>query len=214
MADTDHWIHRRVAVIGGGLLGIRIAGELALQGCTVHIYDHNPLTIQTIHSIIEAHFQELRDNNLLPTHLNIKGEVIADGLLSSAVADADIVLEAVNENISIKNSIFRDIASICSTDTLLCTSTLTLPMEDIFDGVPHRERTLGVRFLFPVYLIDSVEVSTWDATAGNTLEKIGAFLKAIKKKTFQREFGEYPRKLNKEEALENQKQFFCHKKPI
>ncbi len=47
-------------------------GELALQGCTVHIYDHNPLTIQTIHSIVEAHFQELRDNNLLPTHLNIK----------------------------------------------------------------------------------------------------------------------------------------------
>ncbi len=48
------------------------SGELALQGCTVHIYDHNPLTIQTIHSIVEAHLQELKNNNLLPTHLNIK----------------------------------------------------------------------------------------------------------------------------------------------
>ncbi len=47
--------------------------------------------------------------------LSSQGEVIADGLLSSAVADADIVLEAVNENISIKNSIFRGIIIVSIT---------------------------------------------------------------------------------------------------
>ena len=80
MAEPCNW---KVAVIGAGFLGTRIAGEymaryklgvaylairtgeLALLGCTVHIFDHDSLKLQTIHSIISDHLQQLKEQGLI-----------------------------------------------------------------------------------------------------------------------------------------------------
>ena len=84
-----------------------------------------------------------------------------DTLLSGAVSDAEIVIEAVSEDLEVKNLLFRgqdiswfataihqyqllpfvlpDIASVCSKETILCTNTLTLQLSDVFSDIPHPE---------------------------------------------------------------------------
>ena len=98
----------------------------------------------------------------------MQGNIIADGILSSAVSEANIVFEAVLEDTCIKNSIFKgmglqftcndiihhftllssaDIASVCPSDTLLCSSTLSLPLEDVFEGVLQKEVSVVESFI-------------------------------------------------------------------
>lgn len=190
----------KLAVVGAGLLGTRIAGELALQGCTVHVYDGSPLTLQTLHSIVDQQLQQLRDCGLLPPDQQLRGSVVPESILSGAVTDADIVFEAVTEDLGIKRGLFKDIASVCSKETILCTSTLSLALADVFADISSPERTLGVRYLYPVYLIDSVEGSFHQQTSDETISRVQEFLKSVKKMMYSRMPGEQPRILHQEEA--------------
>ena len=101
------------------------AGELALQGCTVHLYDRDDLKLQTVHSTISDQLQELKDQGILSQGhqlqvrtqwhndsmidskclclMHFQGSVIVESILASTVNDADIVLEAVVEDVQIKN---------------------------------------------------------------------------------------------------------------
>ena len=59
------------------------SGELALQGCTVHVYDENPITLQRVHSTISDQLQELKENGLLEQDQQLR--VSACRLLSSLI---------------------------------------------------------------------------------------------------------------------------------
>lgn len=196
----------KVAVVGTGKLGTRIAGELALCGCTVRIHDQNSVNLQTVHSRIAEHFQEMIQSGLLPHHFQLQGSVIVESVLSSAVSDADIVVEAVVDNMDIKRSIFRDISSLCSERTILCTNSLNLSLAEVFYGVPLPGRTVGVRFLYPVYLIDRVEITAHHSTSDTTTKRVTSFLQGLGKTVFHREAGDSPVKLTTQQALELQKE--------
>ena len=64
-----------------------------------------------------------------------------------------------------------DIASLCSERTILSSNSLNLPLDDVFQTVPSPDRSVGVRFLYPVYLIDRVEMTPHHTTADNTTDK-------------------------------------------
>ena len=111
--------------------GLCFSGELALRGVTVHMYDYDSIKVQKIHSIIAEQLDELRAQGLLHTDHKLQvcvyarslyiaslegvmvgwvcsqGTLIADSILSSAVTDADIVIEAIKEDVTIKNKFFK-----------------------------------------------------------------------------------------------------------
>lgn len=68
-----------------------------------------------------------------------QGSVVPESILSGAVTDADIVFEAVTEDLGIKRGLFKDIASVCSKETILCTSTLSLALADVFADISSPE---------------------------------------------------------------------------
>lgn len=170
-----------------------------MRGVTVHMYDYDSIKVQKIHSIIAEQLDELRAQGLLHTDHKLQGTLIADSILSSAVTDADIVIEAIKEDVTIKNKFFKDIAPLCSKETIFSTSSISLSLADIFADVPHQERALGLRFLYPVYLIDTCEMTFMDTTSSETISKVHGFLKSVGKTAHCRVPG-FPRKLTQEEA--------------
>lgn len=64
-----------------------------------------------------------------------------------------------------------DISSLCSEETILSTNSLNLPLAEVFHGVPVVRRTVGVRFLHPVYLIDRVEITVHHSTSDTTTDR-------------------------------------------
>jgi len=173
----------RVAIVGAGLLGAHIATELMLLGSAVTVFSKD-LDQQHLDSVVLRILLSCEDHaeNLLqlagmrsPTELPwnpYDGEAVRSvqvcETLEKAVEDADIVIEAVPENLGLKSAVLAD-AARAAPQALLATSTMTIPLDKLQGAVHHLlspdgragrcQRVVGLRFLLPVVFIPFVEVT-------------------------------------------------------
>ena len=126
------------------------------------------------------------------------GEVSIFSDLQEALKGASIVIEAVLEDQTVKKELMKKVCEDVEDSTIVVTSALRLSPEEIFQEVTVPERTLGVRFLFPVYAIPEVELRPWSKTDQATLTYITAWLERLGKTAFLRS-GPEPLILSEEE---------------
>ena len=150
---------KQVAVVGCGRMGCAIAGELARRGASVTMYDHTEFTrtraLQTLQASIAAH---IGDGLLLRADapLIMERVRVAD-TLEESVRLADIVIEAVIDELVLKQELFRSIGAAAPGSTLLTSNTISLTVSDIAKGAGVR--VWGCRFLHPVWFVDEIEVT-------------------------------------------------------
>ncbi|KAG1665259.1 putative 3-hydroxybutyryl-CoA dehydrogenase [Nymphon striatum] len=175
----------RIAVIGAGNLGVKVAGDLAYHGHQVRIYDKSKLMLDSVNSRMQQDKEQLLDDGIL-CHPNFIGQVICLSRLDEAVKNAEFIFEAVNEDLAVKQDIFERISHICNPNAVLASSYLRLDLNSIFERAAHKERTIGVRFLFPVYCIPEVEMTIGIHTSTDTLLKVHKLLEVSGKTPFLR----------------------------
>lgn len=133
----------RVAVIGGGYLGSKIAAELGLNGCDVMIYDRS--AGEGVKAGVESSLRELERTGLLK--MDDGTAAAAEGLtegamdalakvsvglsLAECVAGRNLIIEAVPDDAAIKGAVFREAIQHCAEDALLTTNTLSVTLKDI-----------------------------------------------------------------------------------
>lgn len=100
----------------------------------------------------------------------------------SDMKDCDIIIEAVFEDMKVKQDIFRQLAGTVSESCLLLTNTSSLKISDVFDGVPHRERCFGLHFFYPVKLSSFVELNVIPDSSEENIAKAKALVAAGGKK--------------------------------
>jgi 3-hydroxybutyryl-CoA dehydrogenase len=151
----------RIAVIGAGLMGHGIAQVFALAGHAVTIYDAAAATLDSARSRILSNLRDLGDD------LSTVERVTPQGDLATAVRDADYIVEAAPEDLSIKQKLFAEIESAARTDAILASNTSVIPITQIMRGLKHRERALGTHWWNPPYLVPLVEVigTQWTSPA-------------------------------------------------
>jgi len=142
----------RIAVIGAGLMGHGIAQVFALAGHGVAITDSLKANIESAKSGIAANLRDLGDDagaveRVRPT------ENLAD-----AVRDADFVVEAVLEDLPLKQKLFAEIEKHARPDAVFASNTSVIPITKIMEGLPDRSRALGTHWWNPPYLVPLVEV--------------------------------------------------------
>ena len=142
----------RIAVVGAGLMGHGIAQVFALAGHAVTIYDAAQASLDSAKARILANLQDLGDDESAVARVT----PVAD--LGAAVAEADYVVEAVLEDLPLKQRLFAEIEQHVRPDTILASNTSVIPITDIMDGLKHRERALGTHWWNPPYLVPLVEV--------------------------------------------------------
>lgn len=101
--------------------------------------------------------------------------------LEEAVTDADLVIEAVPENIDLKQDIFGDIEGFVSDDTIIGTNTSSLSVTEIASSLDRPERAIGFHFFNPVHIMELVEVVVAEQTRGATLDFAEEFVEDIEK---------------------------------
>ncbi|XP_070577574.1 probable 3-hydroxybutyryl-CoA dehydrogenase [Ptychodera flava] len=175
----------RVAVIGCGLMGIKIAGDMAYHGHRVKIYDQNPAALDAFHANLEDDKEELKSEGLM-THPNFLGRVLCMSRLEETVNDAEMIFEAVIDDLAIKQDLFERISHLCSPEAILSSNTLSLDMNQVAERAAYKERIMGLRFLHPVYAIPEVEITTTKHTTTNNVEKVRQFLENMGKTLFFR----------------------------
>ena len=142
----------RIAVIGAGLMGHGIAQVFALAGHDVTIYDSIAASLDTVKTRILTNLKDLGDDQKAVERVT----PVSD--LAQAVRDADYVVEAVLEDLPLKQKLFAEIESYVRPDTILASNTSVIPITRIMEGLKQRERALGTHWWNPPYLVPLVEV--------------------------------------------------------
>ena len=147
------------AVVGAGLMGRRIAGVLASAGLDVALNDTNT-------EILCAAATEARKVTGAE-----RGTVTPVASMEAAVGDADLVIEAIIEDLAIKQGLFERLAALAPR-AVLATNTSVLPVGAVTARVPDGSRAIGMHWWNPPDLIPIVEVIPSARTAPATVERV------------------------------------------
>jgi len=153
----------RIAVVGAGLMGHGIAQVFALAGHEVNITDSLLQNLDTVKSRIAANLRDLGEDE------NAAARVLPFVDLAEAVREADYVVEAVLENLELKQRLFSEIERHVRTDTILASNTSVIPITAIMQGLERRERAVGTHWWNPPFLVPLVEVIETQWTSPQTV---------------------------------------------
>src|SRR3954469_14499592 len=142
----------RIAVIGAGLMGHGIAQVFALAGHDVSIYDSVTANLYSAKARILGNLRDLGDDQSAVERVRPTAD------LAAAVRDADYVVEAVLEDLPLKQKLFGEIEQHVRPQTILASNTSVIPITSIMEGLRDRSRALGTHWWNPPYLVPLVEV--------------------------------------------------------
>ena len=174
--DKKAFSPQHVHVIGGGVMGGDIAIWSALQGFHVTIQDRNDETLARVIKRAHALYKKrLKQPRLIQAALD---RLIPDkhGL---GIPRADVVIEAIFENLEIKQALFRELEPKLKPGAVLATNTSSIPLEELGEALEHPERLVGLHFFNPVAKMQLVEVVHGQNTSAEVLRKATAFTRHI-----------------------------------
>jgi len=172
-----------IAVIGAGLMGHGIAQIFAVNGYNVTLMDLQD-------DLLSKAIENIRSNLTLmaqkgighPDHIGAAiARVKTTVDLNEAAAKAHFVVEAVSENLELKQKIFQELDSLCPRETILATNTSVISITEIAQKAGMRERIVGTHFWNPPYLIPLVEVVKGKETAVWAVDATFDLLKGLGK---------------------------------
>lgn len=146
---------RRVHVVGAGVMGGDIAAWCVLQGMDVTLQDRELKYIEPAIERAKALFKKkLRDRNKVAGALS---RLLPD-VEGHGVARADVIIEAIFEDVEAKRKLFADIEPVMKADAVLATNTSAIPLAEIASVLKKPERLIGIHFFNPVAKMPLVEV--------------------------------------------------------
>jgi 3-hydroxyacyl-CoA dehydrogenase / enoyl-CoA hydratase / 3-hydroxybutyryl-CoA epimerase len=163
-----------VAVLGAGLMGAGIACVTVQAGLPVRMKDRDDLALGRGLRYVQEQLGRRRS-------LSARERAQAFGLLSGAVdysglRHADVVIEAVFEDLALKHEVLREVEKLVSTDCVIATNTSSLPIGQISQAAAHPERVVGMHYFSPVPkmpLLEVVRAPATDARAVATAVALG-----------------------------------------
>lgn len=168
-----------VHVIGGGIMGGDIASWCAIQGYHVSVQDQNPERLSATFKRAQDSFRKkfkrdrraIRDANdrLLMDH---RGH---------GITRADLVIEAIFEDVEVKRKLYREIEPRMKPDAVLATNTSSIMLEDLSSALQRPGRLVGLHFFNPVALMPLVEVIRGKETDEKVMQQALAFARDIGK---------------------------------
>ncbi len=153
----------KIAVVGAGLMGHGIAQVFALAGHDVTITDTVLKSLDSATSRIAANLRDLGDDETAVERVTPVPN------LADAVRAADYVVEAVLEDLPLKQKLFAEIERHVRPDTILASNTSVIPITAIMQGLNKRERALGTHWWNPPFLVPLVEVIETQWTSPNVV---------------------------------------------
>lgn len=154
---------KNITILGAGTMGHGIAIAFARFGYNVSIYDAVPEVFETLESKLREEMGEMVRNGIMNDDdvENTVKRIRTFSSLQDAVADADYVIEAVPEIISLKKSIFGQLDEYCKPEAILASNTSGLRLADIIEDLPkaRKQRSMVCHWFNPPYIIPAVELS-------------------------------------------------------
>ncbi|MGH9382320.1 MAG: 3-hydroxyacyl-CoA dehydrogenase NAD-binding domain-containing protein [Thermoanaerobaculia bacterium] len=182
-AEEETAAIRQVGVLGAGVMGGGIAQLIAAEaGIPVRLKDIGAEQLATGVEHAAGLFRKLVEKRRLSgTEAARRLALVRPTLDYSGFGRCDVVIEAIVENLGVKQKVFAELAEAVSPAAVLATNTSSLPIGEIGARVPGPERVVGMHFFNPVHRMPLVEVISSDATSPSAAETVAAFARALGK---------------------------------
>jgi len=168
----------RVHVIGAGVMGGDIAAWCALRGLDVTLQDREQKYIDPAMKRAQKLFSKrVRDDDeRQATSARLRSDVSGDG-----VADADLIIEAIYENLEAKQALYKTVEEKMQSGAILATNTSSIRLEELRTNLKDPQAFIGIHFFNPVAVMPLVEIVRCEDTSQEALDIGFAFVKGIGK---------------------------------
>lgn len=175
---------RKVGVIGGGTMGQGIAEMMAGKGLDVVLVEKNTERMEFAWSQIEVSLDKQlekwaitgAEKKLILSRIHKTTEL-------SEVADCDMVIETISEELDLKKALFTELDGICGSEVILASNTSTLSLTELGSSTKHPERVIGLHFIHPVAKRNLVEIIRGLKTSETTYLRTRRFVEEVLQKT-------------------------------
>ena len=173
----------RVAVIGAGIMGAGIAYAASAAGCAVALADTEETALGRARDRIAESFARGVERGKLSADERDRAmsAVRTVHRLEEAAHDAELVIEAVPERLTLKQALFSELDRIAPADALLATNTSSLSVTAIGEATRRPERVLGTHFFNPVPAMKLVEIVRGADTTDDSVERARCFVEQLGK---------------------------------
>jgi 3-hydroxybutyryl-CoA dehydrogenase len=171
----------RVAVVGTGILGTQIAMLAVEAGYRVRAYDQREGAFDEAYSRIQSDLRRRKVTPLIPwdSWEACKKRVQQVMDFDTAVRDAQLVVEAVSEDLEIKNKIFTELGRKAPPGAILATNSSSIPVSRMETSSGRPERCLNIHFYFPLEGVNIVDIMSGTKTLPAVMEAALAWVRSI-----------------------------------
>ncbi|MBC3847501.1 3-hydroxybutyryl-CoA dehydrogenase [Winogradskyella echinorum] len=161
-----------IGIIGSGTMGSGIAQVAATSGCTVKLYDTNQAALDKAKASLEKILNRLIEKGRIDTEEKnrIQSNISYVDTLKD-LADSNLTIEAIIENLEIKKKVFSELESYVADDCIIASNTSSLSIASIAASLQKPERCVGIHFFNPAPLMKLVEVIPAIQTSKEVLDK-------------------------------------------
>jgi 3-hydroxybutyryl-CoA dehydrogenase len=171
---------KRVGVLGGGLMGSGIAQVSALAGCETVVREvTGQLCDKALASIGKSLAKGVEKGKVTP---EARDAALGHVTCTTDVAQlhrSEIVIEAVSEDLELKNTLWKELNSVCPPETIFASNTSSLTIAAMAAACGRSDRMLGLHFFNPVPLMKLVEVIRTITTSDETMDQAFAFVQQL-----------------------------------
>ena len=172
----------KVGVVGAGTMGAQIAEVVSYAGVPVILADVNPALAQRGTEAVRAIYQARVDKGKMsPEQLEEKMLLVTPSSGLEGFKDIDLAIEAVSEDIKLKELAFRELDHVCPRGAILASNTSALSISALGAATKRPDKVLGLHFFNPAYVMRLVEVVPGLATSPQTVDDAGSFAESIGK---------------------------------
>lgn len=182
LRDTKPIAIASAAVIGGGTMGAGIAAALRGAGLPVVLVERDDAAVTRGLANLRGIFDGAAKRGLLtPAQVEARMAGVIGTTDYATLADTDLVIEAVFEDIEVKRAVFARLGAVCRADAMLATNTSYLSPEQIAEGLPNPARFIGLHFFSPANIMKLLEIVPTRDTSTQTLATGFALARMLKK---------------------------------
>lgn len=176
LAKESAFHPKHVHVIGAGTMGGDIAAWCAFQGFSVTLQDREP---QMIAPAIKRAYQTCKDKLKEPYLIQRVMDRLTPDVAGRGIAKADVIIEAIYENLTAKQDLFKVLEQQAKPTAILATNTSSIPLDEINKVLQKPERLVGIHFFNPVAKMLLVEVVKGERTSSAVLEDAISFVRQL-----------------------------------
>lgn len=156
LGDKSLFTPKHVHLIGGGIMGGDIATWCAMQGMKVTIQDMNTDALARVIGRANTGFKRRYKKDRIRI-MQAQDNLIPD-LHGDGISKADVIIEAIFENLEAKQEIFKEVEQKAKPDAIIATNTSSIPLHEIAEVMQQPERLVGLHFFNPVFKMPLLEI--------------------------------------------------------